>query len=45
VIQTTDSAAAKDHAILRTLENDPAPSFYPSMADADAFASPLLVGL
>jgi hypothetical protein len=40
-----DRRLRDDRSVPRGLENDSEPRFYPSMADADAFGSPLLAGL
>lgn len=40
-----DVRLREDATIPRALENDPDPTFYPTLADADAFESPLLAGL
>lgn len=40
-----DRRLVDDAAVPRSLEEDPAPTYYPTMADADAMANPLLAGL
>lgn len=40
-----DRRLRDDAAVPRSLENEPAPTYYPTMADADALANPLLTGL
>jgi hypothetical protein len=40
-----DRRLRDDQAVPNSLEDDPEPLFYPSMADADAFGAPLLAGL
>jgi hypothetical protein len=40
-----DRRLVDDAAVPRSLEEDPAPTHYPTMADADAMANPLLAGL
>ena len=40
-----DRRLVDDAAVPRSLEEDQAPTYYPTMADADAMANPLLAGL
>ena len=40
-----DRRLREDGTVPKSLENDPPPVFYPSMADADSIGSPLLAGL
>lgn len=40
-----DRRIRDDKMVPRSLEDDPPPVFYPSMADADGFGAPLIAGL